>query len=423
MSKATPPNWPIYGLRLSEVQIQQCVKQAFPDSKLVNWAELGQQQSYNNRIYFLDVYHPPTQHELSGQVVLKVIGRHFGASKVQNEVACLFLLAKYCPAVPAPRVVAWSEDGSQGRAIRNGVFSVLDNEAVDGSCEHPLQHGWVMLSRLPGVPLTKYDLSTTDEGLVRQIADLLNTWRTQIPPRPVIGNLGLQPAGHTSSNDLHGLENMVSGLLLCGSQPEQPLRNLYQYYDHLLHDQIEKLKKNDVFAGMRPMILDRVEQFHVRILPHLRCLRGLRNDGTEPARNIAVFTHQDFAPRNILVTKVSGKLSVTGVLDFEFAGFFPETKEYIVCMSRQKSDWGGLFASNILPVLTEQGLPNPSHDFDTSNFDSLRRLDNLIDSIAPWQLESGHMEGDDLDKAIEGAKSVVIRLLGEFEDEERQHHT
>jgi len=50
------------------------------------------------------------------------------------------------------------------------------------------------------------------------------------------------------------------------------------------------------------------------------------------------FTHYDFSPRNILVSEGSPPL-VTSVLDFEFAGFFPNEDQFTNNAIANNQDW------------------------------------------------------------------------------------
>jgi thiamine kinase-like enzyme len=74
-----------------------------------------------------------------------------------------------------------------------------------------------------------------------------------------------------------------------------------------------------------------------------------------------VFTHADLADRNILVQ--DGR--ITGILDWEWAGFYPEHWEFVTCVKNLNSDWCGdrmgkefpeyvnaLFAYNLLQIIS-----------------------------------------------------------------------
>ncbi|KAJ5811436.1 hypothetical protein N7474_007737 [Penicillium riverlandense] len=64
-----------------------------------------------------------------------------------------------------------------------------------------------------------------------------------------------------------------------------------------------------------------------------------------------VFTHADFSPRNILVERDR----VTAILDWEYAGWYPEHWEYIQALRQLKPmpDWPE-YLSHILPPLFER---------------------------------------------------------------------
>jgi hypothetical protein len=69
-----------------------------------------------------------------------------------------------------------------------------------------------------------------------------------------------------------------------------------------------------------------------------------------------VFTHADFSPRNILIE--GGR--VTAILDWEYAGWYPEHKEYIQAFRyvRPMPD-GPEYLACILPPRYERGHTSP----------------------------------------------------------------
>src|SRR5688500_7095632 len=112
----TPPHHPIYGVHMSPGAIRLIVASTHPHAELSSVRQLQAGESFNNRIYFLGL----EQHGASGyrgDLVLKVMGRFWGAEKVQNEAACLWLLESHCPDVPSPRIVAWSETGEEAVVV------------------------------------------------------------------------------------------------------------------------------------------------------------------------------------------------------------------------------------------------------------------------------------------------------------------
>lgn len=412
MSDTTPPNWPIYNVRLTDEQISDIVNKVYASSKTATKTNLGKKKSFNNRIYFVHVEYETREDDLPTEIVLKVNGRFFGSSKVQNEVSCLLLLQHYCPDVQAPKVIAWSEDGSKICAIRNGVFAVLYDEVVE-SDEAPIEppsQGWIMTTKLPGRILQREELIANDQ-LVPELADVVASWRTNIPHRSNVGNLKLQPADYTSLNTLHGLEIMADGLILCESQPSIPVVSSTAYYTHLLSDQIRKIETKDVFAYARERLLNKLQSFKESVLLHL-----LRTDQTEQDK-VSVFTQQDFAPRNVLVQIADdGKLHVSGIVDFEFAGLFPQSEEFLTCRARQSDDWPEDVFESLCSGLAVRGLSVPGYNSQVEEFDVLRDLAVLTENVAPWWLEDGHITGQELEKQLAKTCEIVEDIIGKLSE-------
>lgn len=415
MAESTPPNWPIYNVKLSKDQVYALTSQVFPNASLQSSKELGNSKSFNNRLYFLDLKHS-VEDDFPTQAVLKIIGRFFGANKVQNEVACLMLLEKYCPDIPSPRVIAWSEDGTKACAIRNGVFAVLHDHVLDESSVPSIPHGWVMTTRLAGRALELSDLSSDNPNLLAQLADIMSNWRTNIPHRDVVGNIALQSASYTTVHDVRGLDTVVSELILLATQPSHQPETPLQYYQHMLSDQIHKIDTVEVFSYLRPHLSARLKSFCTSTIPRL-LVPPYKSEtlSDEESQKGMVFTHQDFAPRNILVTPSPTGLHVSGILDFEFAGFFPPVDEFLNCMVRQSDDWNTEFFAAFLPALASRGIAVPGNGIDTREFDILRDLANLIENAAPWYLQAGHIQGKELEKQLSDALKIVDEILAKLE--------
>lgn len=415
MAESTPSNWPIYNVKLTKDQVRKLTSEVFPDASLVSYEELDRRKSFNNRIYFLDLKHLE-ENDFPAQAVLKIVGRFFGASKVQNEVACLMLLEKYCPDIPSPRVLAWSENGTKACAIRNGVFAVLHDQTLAESSQPSSPHGWVMTTRLPGRSLELRDLSPVDENLVAQLADIMSNWRTNIPHRDTIGNIALQSASYTTIHDVHGLDTIVSDLLLTNTQPSEPRETDLQYYQHLLFDQLHIVDTSEVFTFLRPRLSARLKSFCTSTLPKLPVSQpNPGNPTNKEAQKGTVFTHQDFAPRNILVSPSSTGLRVSGILDFEFAGFFPPTEEFLTCMVRQSDDWTPDFFAAFLSGLASRGIPVPGNGIDARGFDILCDLARLVENAAPWWLRAEHIQGEELERQLRDALKIVEEILVKLE--------
>lgn len=133
---------------------------------------------------------------------------------------------------------------------------------------------------------------------------------------------------------------------------------------------------------------------------------------TKISRN--VFTHQAFAPRNILVSPEANppELTVTGIVDFEFAGFFPEEDEILTCMSRQADDWNEETFNSILAHMSRLGMSVP---VKKEQFDRLCILDNLIQNVAPWQMGNESIVVEASIKHAIAASELIMNGLVVFE--------
>ena len=372
----------------------------------------------------------------SHEIVLKLPGRFFGPTKIQNEVAVLLLLEQHCPSVPAPRIIAWSDDGTRISAIQNGKFTILYDTTTHGSIV-PMKNGWIMVSKLPGRSLTRDELHASDADLIGDLAGYVKTWRTEMPGSKNIGNLLLRPS---DGSHLYGLETVVNGTLH-STKPKQPMGTPTEFYNHLLTDQINKLHTNESFLALRETI-PRLENFRRLVLPKLvadvekASKRGcfgrdeageLRSDGQDgddrcaaegQQESLSVFTHQDIAPRNILVVDdldTASGLRISGILDFEFAGFFPAEEEFLTCMARQADDWDEGAFGVFLEMLEKMGVEMPCGGVRTKEFEILCDMVRLIEYCAPWHLESGCIKGDELLKQLVVTRTRVEVLLDKLE--------
>jgi hypothetical protein len=195
----------------------------------------------------------------------------------------------------------------------------------------------VLQTRLPGRILTSEDLDhPMGSALLPQLAGYMAAWRTQIPDPGVIG--GIIFADLQSSNRIQGWDGAacsgmtgmgVGGLLLMHEYDKRPLSSCREFYSYQLQDQIKHLSRLPEYAVLRTSIEEQVSNF-ARRLPKLPFLSDTK----------IRFSHMDFSPRNILVSKnAHGTLEVTGVLDFEFAAFLPSTSEFLNSIVNQSTDW------------------------------------------------------------------------------------
>src|SRR5271155_2008118 len=75
------------------------------------------------------------------------------------------------------------------------------------------------------------------------------------------------------------------------------------------------------------------------------------------------FTHYDFSPCNILVSEGSPPL-ITGILDFEFADFFPNKEEFTNNAIANDQDWPEAAYRAFLEELEKLGERTPLRGID-----------------------------------------------------------
>ena len=258
----TPSHHPTHGVRFSEPQIKAVIVDALQED--VNTIEqLPSGRSFNNRIYFISLKPKPSYEGglVSNSVVLKIPGWNFGVDKIQNEVICLLLLEKHCPALPTPRVLAWSEPGHGIQTVHriDGNVSVTEEKAINSS-EHEIM--WILMTRLPGQTLQPENLEPPSLDVVmQQLASYMSQWRSILPPTARIGNLRIVSENEANVDgkydDLFGLKVAVDGLLVGAAT--SALHNSQEYYRKKLHGELEILKSNDNYIANQSTIVPMVE--------------------------------------------------------------------------------------------------------------------------------------------------------------------
>jgi hypothetical protein len=401
----TPPHHPTHGVHMSFEQIHTLCSVIFPSSKLLSTRQLPSGGSFNNRIYFLQVT-STTNHSCVSEYVLKVNGQFFGADKVQNEVSCLHLLAHHCPGIPVPRVVAWSGDGDdislpEDFAKGSGCFA--------GDSDRGKGRGWILTTLLPGTPLSSH---TLDEPILlrlsRELAGFVANWRLNIPLQKYCGNVQLCSNLETNLAPLTIGDQPFSiiGLVTQGvpSSKKQPIISLLQYYTAKLTFRLHTLKTNANFEPNRQLV-PLIESFIANYLP----LLPLFHSSTLMAeKNKFVFTHYDLSPRNILIS--DNPPSISGIVDFEFSGFFPPFDEFVNDEVDNGGDWGEAAYRAYIVELERLGVPTPG-GVDKEIWEKLKKLGQLEESIAPWWLAEGGVQGEKRVAELESAKKVVEEAI------------
>jgi hypothetical protein len=419
---STPPHHPTYNVHFSAATIREIVSAACPAQSLLSFEPLPSGKSFNNRIYFLEVENNDAEAQKQS-LVLKVSGQFFGPDKVQNEVSCLMLLDKHCPNVPVPRVIAWSEDGftirCSGRldSPQMSKLTSVHDSSLPAVAADTGGRGWVLMTRRPGRLLRVEDLEGPHcANLMRELATYMAQWRGKLPRADRIGNMKhvkdvsrVQQDGIYESFEDDSLKVTIAGLLYCHYVPPEPITSPFDYYCVRLKDQLTKLETEDVFAAMRKEVSPVVREFTEKTLRRLSLFSS-----DQPAA--MTFTHYDFSPRNILVSENSPPL-ITGILDFEFAGFFPDEEEFTNNAIANRDDWPAAAYKVFLEELEKLGEKTPLRGIDQESWKEACRLVQITEDVAPWYLREGGTKGPELVAELSKASDRIKFRIAEFEAE------
>ncbi|KAH8729918.1 kinase-like domain-containing protein [Ilyonectria robusta] len=408
----TPPHHPTAGVRVLRQEIEDIVKFGLPDYNLVSISQIASGKSFNNRIYFLQLKHSVDKASSSPgtlsqpeQVVLKVNGRFFGANKIKNEVSCLRLLQRYCPDVPSPRALAWSEDGHVATYATSSQTRTRLLDIPPGV--EKLKHGgWILMSHIPGNPMPIADLNdATLTDLAKQLGDIVACLRRDIPPQKRCGNIRLPQGGieEQSVPVADGTALTIRDIIQDGIEVDEPITTANEYYRVRLVNKLRELKTTDVYAPNRSLI-ETIRAFISDQLPHLELTDG---DGIPPGE--FVLTHYDLSARNVLVSGQPPR--ITGLVDFEFAGFFPPVDEFLNDdVVNEGGEWPREFYKAYLARLHENGIATPVRGFDPSVWKRNCWLERLVGGIAPWYLPGG-WKGEELQAKLREAEADVREVL------------
>ena len=406
----TPPHHPTHGVHLSDHEIGAILRVCLPeDPAAYTYARLPHGKSFNNRIYMID-----NTLGLHNSYILKVNGKFFGPAKIENEVACLQILQRYCPAVPVPRVVAWSIEGCQVILADSGKQDLDPKKAtvnVDCRC------GWILMTRLPGEPIDPSTLAAEHvPSLSLQLAKIISCWRHAVPRSDRCGNLRLRTRGVKSQTPSWQSEEAkydlgfdIQGILEIGlDETYQPMTSLLSYWSAKLSHAIKQLSTKEIYAGSRQLLLPPLNRFIEEILPNLAIFQNSPEE-----KNGFVFTHTDLSSRNVLVAGSPPR--ITGVVDFEFSGFFPEMHDFtgysIVSDEDDEGGWPVLMYNEVLRHLEDTGVVTPLYLKGSRQWRDLMGLVDLETYIAPWWLATGGTEADELARELEVARGKIEDAL------------
>lgn len=414
--ETTPETQPTQGVYFSRETITRIIHSLVPGCRVVAIDSLEHGKSFNNRIYFLNIFVPDDLdlHGLnSGTVndlVLKLSGKFFDQAKSENEVSCLALLEYLVPEIPSPRVFAWSD--SKGFIVHKlTVMGALATKKFDVNYKADGQiQGWILMTRLSGIPLSTVNLDTDKLKVVgEQLADIVYRCRQSLPAWASARNLEYQFL-HRKKQDSNSL--VVAALCIASSSNMpgfdvkyfEPIISLLQYYRVRLETQLQKLQELDIFAGNKYLIHP-LREFIAMQLPKV----GISNE-----KNLFLFTHYDLSPRNTLISTDQAK--ITGIIDFDFSGFFPELDEFVNDSTANKGNCPDTFYKAYLGRLEACGMNTPRNGIKDQLWRETTLLSRLENNIAPWWLENVAPENrsqhsEDLRKSKEIVLET-IQLLG-----------
>ena len=378
----TPPHHPTHGVHLCDDEIRAILRVCLAgDPANYRFSRLPHGQSFNNRIYMINNIQNTKQ-----SYVLKVNGKFFGPAKIENEVACLQILHRYYPTVPVPRVIAWSTDGCRIILAESEKQEVDSNTInIDIAC----QSGWILMTRLPGEPIDPSTLAAEHiPSLSLQLAQLISCWRRAVPRSKHCGNLRLRadhadltaPSWQKQGGSYH-LGFDIQGVLDIGlDKADRPIDSLLSYWKVKLSHAIHQLSMEGVYTENRQPLLPLLNRFVNETLPAL----SLFHDSQEE-RDGFIFSHTDLSPRNVLISGSPPQIS--GIVDFEFSGFFPWMQDFtgksIVSEEDDEEGWPILMHGEILRYLEDAGVVTPLHLRGTRKWREMMGLVELEVYIAP----------------------------------------
>ncbi|KAG7289220.1 hypothetical protein NEMBOFW57_005584 [Staphylotrichum longicolle] len=181
-----------------------------------------------------------------------------------------------------------------------------------------------------------------------------------------------------------------------------PVRSHRDYLRIKVEDKLRQLQTTDIFLPNR-YLSPLLTAFVSDTLPTLK----LANEAAE-----FVFTHFDLSPRNVLVSGTPPM--VTGLVDFEFSGFFPKVDEFVNDYVDNGGDWASAAYSAYLGRLAELGVDTPAHGIDEVVWRQAYWFGQMTEHIAPWWLPGDEGE-EGLKAALRESAAVVQEMLRNFE--------
>lgn len=162
-----------------------------------------------------------------------------------------------------------------------------------------------------------------------------------------------------------------------------------------------------------------MEDFKSTVLPRLPIF-------ADDDVNVSVLTHGDLSPSKILVARppklANGEtlpLRISGLLDWEFSGFFSPFEEFLTAsqeiIDQEQQVSSVPVADTLFKHLTNANISNPIHGFVKKHWRVARLLDQLEQNVAPWWLREC-VKPKELERELAVAALVVERSIEELSE-------
>lgn len=335
---------PKVGIKVSKSQAELIIKRHFPHLSLTNISHIN--RGYNNRVYNLSASD-------GREYILRLSGRFWTRYKTENEVAALVYIKKLCKSIPVPKILGYCTDKE-----KSGVNAE-----------------YILMEKLEGEPLECIwsDLDSDKKlDMITQVADIVS--KIQSLSFSSIGSFQLERESSKSSpklcinpeaeiNDPEKYVTVGKGVEYDGG----PFENYLDYFRSTCKTEIHNLKNCSFMTQAEGYAerLKRIENF-VGAFENIKSLPvGIPREAVEAVP--FVFTHGDFEPRNIMVNKDTN--TITGILDWEFAGSYPIDEEWFTgfaFLDCDTTDWRTFNEQR--PTMAS----NEEHPFDSEMIKLLR---------------------------------------------------
>lgn len=321
---------------------------------------------------------------------------------------------------------------------------------MDGAKGDGLPWEWVLLEKVDGLVLSSLWPSLSGEQKLRvakKIADIVVELKaiplhsfTQPSSRTLIGNLSFTPLqeetcsghDHTSipldESVFHPPGQIHISSILNGPAPTS---SYTAYIRSLLEKEIRSLS---TLSAPPPFNVE----LHPTLLPRIRELLGRVHEDPTIATITAnlnwnpVFTHGDFAPRNILVLfpqdNEDGDVDpLVTVLDWEWAGFFPPHIEWDAglyellellsdpCAASLSDEQSRITPRDVfLSTLHSSSVVTPFSE-PKDQWECTMKMLRLIEGLDPWWIPSDiSAMNEEGRKVAEGKRECVMKDLDEL---------